>query len=107
MRFERRRAIRTYDAEVLEPVVCSYAIDVIEDERHGAAVPPLALTAELALTLLQSCVVQAALEVEPAVVRMFHEDLIERDLVPWSRSSEHPVRVEMVRRDPVVRDQLL
>jgi hypothetical protein len=68
MRVKRRRAVWTYDSEVLEPVVGWYSIDVIEDEGHDGAPPLLALTAKLAHVLFKTLGQEPALQVA-AVIR--------------------------------------
>src|SRR5689334_19320519 len=57
-----RVAVRTDDAEVLDPIVVANPVDVIEDERHVPPVPRLALAAELANTVLEPLLVEPCLE---------------------------------------------
>jgi hypothetical protein len=63
VRVESRSAVRTDDLKVLEPVVCGYAGDVIENQRHLPAAPLLPLSTQLAAAHLQASLVQAPLEV--------------------------------------------
>jgi len=77
VRVQRRGAVRTHDPQVLEPVVGRLAVDVVEDQRHAAATPQLALAAHLARALLEPGAVQAQLEVVPVVVRASDQDLLE------------------------------
>lgn len=58
---ERGGAVRADDAEILKPMVSAIPIDVIEDQRDTAPALKLALTAEFALPLFQTLVVQALL----------------------------------------------
>jgi hypothetical protein len=39
MRVQHRRAVRTHDPEVLETMIVSDAVDVVEDQGHPAAAP--------------------------------------------------------------------
>jgi hypothetical protein len=63
MGFERGRAVRADDAEVLEPVVVVDPVDVVQDQRQRAPPRELALAAELAATLLEAFGVQPLLQV--------------------------------------------
>jgi hypothetical protein len=67
MRVERRSAIRTNDAEILEPMVLSSPVGVIENQRHPTSVPILALTTHLAAPLFHSFVVEASLQMPAAI----------------------------------------
>jgi hypothetical protein len=55
-------AVRTNNPEVFKAIVVSDPVDVIENQADPATVPDLVLTTELALSLLQTGVVQALLE---------------------------------------------
>jgi hypothetical protein len=44
MRVQGGGAVGTDDAEVLQAMVITDAIDVIQDQRHGLSVPQLTLT---------------------------------------------------------------
>jgi hypothetical protein len=55
---EGRGAVRANDAEVLEAVVVTYPVDVVEDQRHMPAAPSLRLAAKLAFSLLDALVIQ-------------------------------------------------
>jgi hypothetical protein len=72
---ERRRAVRTHDAEVLEPVIVADPVDVVEDQRKPASAPQLALPAELAALRLKSRRVQPLLEMAARERRALDEDL--------------------------------
>lgn len=54
MGVERGGTVGTDNPQVLDPVVVSYAIDVIEDETHAIPVPQLSLAAELTLRLFET-----------------------------------------------------
>src|SRR5437763_8417233 len=92
MRVESRGAIRADDLQVLEPVVRRDAVDVVEDQRHAAAPPVLALAAQLATPLLQAGVVEPLLQLPAAVAGVLDEHLLE-----WDRA-EPPTRAHMYRR---------
>jgi hypothetical protein len=49
---KRGCAIRTYDPQIVDPVVVVHAVDVVENEGHPATVPELALTAQFAPAVL-------------------------------------------------------
>jgi hypothetical protein len=49
---ESRGTIRADDAQILNAIVVSHAVDVIEYQRHPATVPDLILAANLTLTYL-------------------------------------------------------
>jgi hypothetical protein len=51
---ERGRTVGTHDAEILDPVVVTDPVDVIEDKRHPPPFPGLALAAQLAPSRLES-----------------------------------------------------
>jgi hypothetical protein len=70
-------------------------------------VPFLSFAAELALARFQAFVVQATLQVPAVVRRTLNEYLRQWRSIPAGVSTESPFRVEVVGRDPVVRDQLL
>ncbi len=95
---EGRCAVRTDDAEVLEAVVVSDTVDVIEDERHLAPAPCAALTAELAGRQLQAGLVEAFLQVPAAVRRALDENLVQRCCSAPACRSPSGIRVEMICR---------
>lgn len=72
VRLQRCVAVRAHDPQILETVVVPDAVDVIQDERHAAALPLLTLT--------------------PLRRR---------------RTPSGPVWIEVIRRYPGVRDQLV
>ncbi len=55
--------VRTDDAEILEAVVISDTIDVVENQRHPVAAPAFVLPAELADALLDAFLEETILEV--------------------------------------------
>ena len=78
MRRQGGIAVRAHDAEVLEPVVVVHAVDVVEDEGQPRAVPLLPLAAHLALTELETFVVEPRLEAVPTGGAADDEHLVER-----------------------------
>src|SRR5918996_4128475 len=99
MRLQRRRAIRAHDAEILEAVVVGDAVDVVEDHAHDVSAPHLALSAEFADRLLETCVVQPLLEVIARKRRVLDEDFVERPASLDTRSAAGGVGVEVLSRD--------
>jgi hypothetical protein len=98
VRLEGRCAVRADNAEVLEAVVVSDTVDVVEDERHLASAPRAPLTAELAGRTFNAGLVEALLQVPAAVRRAFDENLIQWFCsAPTCRSSCR-VRIKMVCR---------
>jgi hypothetical protein len=63
MGVEGRGAIRTGDAEILQPVVVGNPVDVIENHRHPVPTPSLILAAQLATPSIETSIEQALLEV--------------------------------------------
>jgi hypothetical protein len=49
VRLQRCGAVRADDPEVVEAIVVTDAVDVIEDQRQAASAPHLTLAAQLAL----------------------------------------------------------
>jgi hypothetical protein len=78
MRLEGRRAVRAHDPKVLDPVVVSDPVDVVEDQRHSPSGPKLALSAELAYRCLETGPEQPLLQLPAREGRSFDQDLIER-----------------------------
>jgi hypothetical protein len=102
VRVERRGAVGTQDPEVLEPMVVVHPVHVIEDQRHVAATPLLALSAQLALTGLEALGVEPLLELDARERRPFDEDLLERpssSLISAQGVTAGGVRVEVVDRN--------
>jgi len=54
MRVEGRCTVRANDLQILDSVVVSDAVDVIDDHRHTPASPVLVLAAKLASRFLQA-----------------------------------------------------
>jgi len=79
MGVERGVAVRAQDPEVLEPVVVVDAVDVVQDERHPAAAPELALAADLALWMLQAFGEQPALQVTAVIRGPLDEHVAQRN----------------------------
>jgi hypothetical protein len=106
MGVERRVAVRTEDAQVLEAVVVPHAVDVIEHERHPGALPHLALAADLATRLLEALREQASFESHSGIGRVLDEHLGERRGLAqgWSKV---PPRIEVIRGDAPQSDVLL
>jgi hypothetical protein len=103
VRIECRGAVRTHDAQVLDAVVSGDTIDAVEDQRHPAPAPVLALPAELAAALLQSGGVQAPLEASTGVGRVLDQDLFKGDgVVPAQLPAlrERPERQMIAARCP-------
>jgi hypothetical protein len=96
VRFERRGAVGADHPKVLEPVVVRDAVDVVEHQRHAAATPVLALTAQLTLRRQEAGIEQTSLQVEAVVRRVLHENFVERNLISASCPSTPYVGVEMV-----------
>jgi hypothetical protein len=61
MRVQGRRAVRTHDLQILDPIVITDPIYVVEDHGHAPSAPVLVLSALLALRLLQTLLKQAPL----------------------------------------------
>jgi hypothetical protein len=59
---ESRRAIRTHDLQVLQPVVIWNAVDVVENQRHRPAPPVFVLAAPLAAPHLEALREEALLQ---------------------------------------------
>jgi len=78
-------AVWAHDAEVVETVVGSDAVDVIEDESHPPAAPLLALPAELARRLLEARPVEAFLEMRGPDGGVGGQELVERSLTTPAR----------------------
>jgi hypothetical protein len=94
MGVERRSAVWTDDAQVLEPVVIGHAVDVVEDHAHRPSVPDLRLPAQLADGTLQPCAIEAPLEVAAGVGGARNEDVLERNpLRPAIAQAGVPVEV--------------
>lgn len=72
------RTVRAHDPEILQAIVGCHPVDVIEDERHPAAVPHLILAAELASALLELFRVETLLEGLAAVARLRDEHFLKR-----------------------------
>ena len=103
VRVEGRRTVRTDDPQVLEPVVVSHSVDVVEDHRHGAAPPHLALAAQLAARLLQSLLVKPPLQIAAGVGRVLDQDLLQRSRLVSEVRSMTPRRDRSDRwRSPTV-----
>ena len=106
MRIKRRRAVRADDPDVLDPVVVSRSVHVVENQAHSATTPDLPLATDFADRPLQPRLIEAGLEIAARVSRSLHEDLVQRNRL--IRSSERlPVGrpgIEVVRGDlPSVR----
>ncbi|MDQ3608794.1 MAG: hypothetical protein M3459_07830 [Actinomycetota bacterium] len=99
MGVERGVAIRTDDAQVLESVVVSDTVDVIEDKRHASAVPQLAEAADLTSGRLQPLGKQPSLEMVAGISRVLDHDLGQRNRRLLDRGALHRVRIEVRRRD--------
>jgi hypothetical protein len=54
MRVKCRIAVGAKDAQVLQPMIVTDTVDVIEDETHPTSLPQLALPTELADRLLEA-----------------------------------------------------
>jgi hypothetical protein len=103
MRLQRRGAVRAHDAQVLDPVVVTDAVDVIQDQGHSASAPHLALAAELALTHLQPRLVEPLLQMATRERRAGDEDLFKRSFRharARERVATRGVRIEVIHRDP-------
>jgi hypothetical protein len=85
MRIERGCAVRAHDLQVLEPVVIGHAVDVVKDQRHAAALPFLALAAQLARPCLEPGVVEPLLEVLPLIGGAGHEHVSQWDPFAMAR----------------------
>jgi hypothetical protein len=81
MGVERRGTIWADNAQVREPVVIGDAIAVVEDQRHAVSVPNLALPAQLTLSLLDSVLEQAGLEMGTRVSGSLDEYPLQGDRV--------------------------
>jgi hypothetical protein len=99
VRLERRGAVRTDDAKVLEPVVAPLAVDVVQDEGDALAAPELALATHLAPPLLQAECVEPPFDHPAGVLRVTHEHLLDRQLTVLEAAAPCPVGIEVVRRD--------
>jgi hypothetical protein len=75
---ERGCTVRAYDPQVLKSVVVGDAVYMVQDERHPATHPSLALTTKLTAPSLDPFLEQASLKVSTGVGRTLDEDLIER-----------------------------
>jgi hypothetical protein len=104
---ERRGAIGAHDPEVLEPVVVRHAVDVVEDQRHRATAPELALIADLTPRLLDAVGEEPSLQVAAMVRRVLDEQLGERSWRPVQRRAPHRVLVEVRCADAPQGDVLL
>jgi len=83
MRVECRCAVGADDAQVLQPIVVAHAVDVVEDQPHGAASPKVVLTAELTDRRLATFCVEALLEEVAGERGVLDEDRFER-CAPWT-----------------------
>jgi hypothetical protein len=101
-----RCAVRTEDAQVLEPVVVADAVDVVEDQGQLCAAPDFALSAELASSILQPFLVQALLEIGAAVRGVLDEDVFEGQFLSTPEAPVTGMRVEVVDRDSPDRNPL-
>ena len=106
VRVERGGAVRAHDSQVLEAVVASVAVDVVEDQGHPAASPKLALATQLAPRLLQPFLIQAFLQMPAIECRVLDHDRFERSPSrrPWTALRR--VGVEMVSGDSPPRGPL-
>ena len=59
------RTVRAHDAQILDAMIVTNAIDVVEDQCHRSVTPNLALTTQLATPLFQPRLEEALLEVSP------------------------------------------
>jgi hypothetical protein len=96
---EGRRAVRADDPEVVEPVVVSYAVDMVKDQPHPPAAPGVALSAQLAPGDLHALVIEALLEAASAVRRPLDEDLFQWDAGTPPAFTGGRVLIEVVGRD--------
>ena len=94
---ERCSAIGAHDPKVLEAVVASVAVDVVEDQRHQTALPELALTAEFTAPFLQSLLIEAMFQVPPVEARILDHDLLQRPPRSLPRPSLMRIGVEVIR----------
>jgi len=60
---ETRGAVRADDAEILEPVVVTDAVDVVEDHGDSCPAPNLAMAAQFANRLPEPILIEAPLQV--------------------------------------------
>jgi hypothetical protein len=67
MRVERGGAVGTDDSEILEPVIVSDAVYVVEDQGHLPTAPNVRLAAKLTPPLFEPLRIEATLQVPPAV----------------------------------------
>ena len=102
---ESRGAVRTDDAQVPDPVVGRDTIDVIEGQRHRPPAPFFSKPAELTSPLLHALVEQALLKVAAMESRIHDQDLRKRCRAIARRSAKRPLRIHVVDRDAVLRDQ--
>jgi hypothetical protein len=100
MSVKRCRTVRADDLEVVQAVVRSVAIGVVENQTHPASPPDLSLATKLATTLLHTLVIEALLEAPAAVQRPADKDLLKRD-TPSDRAASRPVGVEMICGNPM------
>jgi glycine/D-amino acid oxidase-like deaminating enzyme len=96
VRIERRGAVRTHDAQVLESIVVGHTIGVIENQRHFATAPSFVLAAQLARPDLQALLEQAILEVRPRVGRALDQDPAQSDRLTSKRLCASTVRIKMI-----------
>jgi hypothetical protein len=102
---ERRGAVRADNPQVLDPVVCRGAVDVIEDQRHRLAAPLLPLIAQLTASLLYALVVEASFQMTPVIRGSFDQDLVQRRRAIAPGATNSPTRVHVLGRDAISLDQ--
>jgi hypothetical protein len=107
VRVERRGAVRADDSQVLDAIVGRNAVDVIEDQRHLLAAPDRPLRAQLALGLLDACLVKPFLEVRPRERRLLDKDVVERDCPAPTATPPAGVGIEVVGRHAPARERSL
>ena len=96
---QRPRAVWADDAKVLQAMVVSDPVDVVEDQRHPATSPDLALAAQLTAALLESSLVEPLLQRPAWICGTADEDFAKRPPVTLVRARPNQVRVEVVNRD--------
>jgi hypothetical protein len=104
---KRRCAVGADDLEVLDAVVGSDTVDVVEDQRHPSPFPGLALPAQLAHTGFDARRIQAFLQLAARVRRVRNEHFLEGPGSGSRRARTSGVRVEVRGRDSPLLDVLL
>jgi hypothetical protein len=99
MGVEGRRAVGADDPEILKAVVVGSPVDVVKDQCHPPAVPRLALSTELAASLLDPFIEETELQMVPGIGGIANEDLVERtrDIGVSQHFSTYGIRVEVAR----------